>query len=709
MSNSNSNINNRFTPVRRPGELHTIVVDRRQEHFNGTSLKAYIRTELVKYFWGKPLKHPISGAPLTEDQFLKIALEIATKHPTFLERLWTYSKGFGGESESHSTDMSTMYTRALVHAYSDKSWTTLANVQRILLVAAEALNLPNSRIREEYMLIPDVYARYQKTIPLNYHPNGYIFRYIGTRPGIGSNMRNTALQARYPSETVTRRPQGAWTTYHGNNPLVLIFRRNMFLEVDIYEYLRDTVSRQNRTVHKDFDYLLKHNMVFLPEVLIHLGTMHLERRITTNTFEAIQKILKRGITPNRKVQSEKVEHYVSQIALRFEMKPMIKHINMNPLLSELTRDLYNNERKYYRALLYPDKQLTRERFDFFKWLIKYIKQSTSEFDAHMVHKVVKTIFILTGVIPRDRFPQVSTPLLTDFIKWCVKNVRDRYVSTLFGEVVAFAKIAEPDTMYGDKDQMIGVIKYLRTVSTKKKVPHLWVNVHLLVENISDQNPKAWIKHAVMGAKPKKVTLDPKKLRQQTLLHPEANGEDVVTMERVPLNQAVTLRGHDHNGKIRYVFHRNTVQNMMKNYRWYNNEGRYTPRNVGRGTHPVTRRSFYRENVVPLESRLNNHDRQLYSMLLQKNNAGGNKHAKINSVFNHLEEQRAAERAARRKKAANAKRKRNNASKPNNKGKKVKTNSNRSSTINLTKSNSNANSRGGANRAGPSGYPSTSRR
>jgi hypothetical protein len=372
---------------------------------------------------------------------------------------------------------------------------------------------------------------------------------------------------------------------------------------------------------------------------------------------------------------------------------------MKRLFSELTLD--GNKGKYYRVLLYPGKQLTRERFDFFKWLIKYIKPSTPD---DMVHKVVKTIFEATdGRSSRDRFPRVTTPLLTDFIKWCVNNIGDQNLVSLFESVVLSAITAEPGYMYDSEDQMTGIIKYLRNVSIRKGLrPLVQRRVHPRAATISDQNPKAWIKHAVMGTKPKapkKVTLDPKKLRQQSILHPEANGEDLVTMERVPLNKAVTLRGHDTNGKVRHIFHRNTVQNLMKNYRWYNSEGRYTPRNVGRGKHPVTRRSFYRENVVPLESRLNNQDRQLYSMLLHKNNAGGNKHAKINSVLKHLEEQQAAKRAAARKRAANKKRERNNSTTPNNKGKKARSNS--SSAINLTKSNSNANSRGAANRAGPS--------
>lgn len=689
MSNSNSNINNRFAPVRRP-TLHTITVDRRQEHFNGTSLMAYIRTELVKYLWGKRLKNPVNGETLTEDQFLKIAREIATKHPTFLERLWTYSKGFGGEYESHASDVSTLYTRALVDAYIDKSWRKLANVQRILLVAAEALNLSDRRTREDYMLIPDVYDRYQVAPDIG----GYIF-----------GLSRDTLKARYPNKTVTIRG----STYHGNNPLILISRRSTRnagtnIWTQIAEYLSNTVSRgQNKTIHKDFEYLLKHNGIFLPEVLIELGTMREEKEITTNTFETIQNILKRGITPNRKIQSERVEHYVSQIALHFEMKPIIKHVNMRdcmtPLLSEMMNEMIlsmtNDEMilkgTYYRALLYPDQKLTGERFEFFKWLIKYIKPSTSD---DIVHNTVKTIFLLTGHPPSpDQFPHVTTPVLMDFIKWCVNNVGDQNLVSLFEDVVQFAKYAEPGSMYDSEQQMVEVIKYLRNVSTRKGLgPLLQRHVHVHVTNMSDQNTKAWIKHAVGKFKaPKKVSqLDPKKLRQQTILHPEANGEDVATMERVPLNKAVTLRGHDHNGKIRYIFNRNTVQNLMKNYRWYNNTGR-TAVNTGRGTHPVTRQSFYRENVVPLESRLSNQDRQLYKMLLHKNNMGGNRHEKINSVLKHLEEQWAAKKAARKKKT-NTKRKRitNNSTKPNNKGKAVRINS----SINLTKTNSNAtNSRG----------------
>jgi hypothetical protein len=406
------------------------------------------------------------------------------------------------------------------------------------------------------------------------------------------------------------------------------------------------------------------------------------------------------------------------------MKPIIKHINMNPLFSGVSYcsrvSVQGDAGKYYSTLFYPGRRLTQERFEFFKWLFQHIPITDKP-------RLVKIIVRYSGRVPPP-FPKVSRQLLTDFIKWAAKIAGNDHIATLFSDVVDFAKAADPGTMYSDQEQMVGVIKYLRTIVVRRGSFHTHANLQAKmfksnVRNIANSSPKAWIKHAVdptsKSTIPKNLSkFNPKKLkelRQQSLLHPEANGEDVVTMERVPLNKAVTLRGHDHNGKIRYVFHRNTAQNLMKNYRWYNNEGRYTPRNVGRGTHPVTRRSFYRENVVPLESRLSNHDRQLYSMLLHKNNAGGNKHAKINSVLKHLEEQQAAKRAAARKRAANKKRKeRNNNStnstKPNNKGKKAKTTSNnRSSAINLTKTNSNANSsRGAANRAGPSGDPPTSK-
>lgn len=391
------------------------------------------------------------------------------------------------------------------------------------------------------MLIPDVYARYQATPERDVALTTNIF-----------GLTRKALKARYPDETIRTERGLRISTYHGSNPLISISRRFERMDVAynlgdndlwtfIVKYLENLVRGNGRPVHKDFEYLLKHNMIFLPEVLIALGTMHQDNHISTNTFEAVQNILKRGITNNRKVQSECVEQYVSQIALHFEMKTIMKNI----------------------------------------------------------------------------------------------------------------------------------------VDSKSKL-------------------KGSIKH-ISKLNPKKL----KELRQQTLFHPTANGEDVVTMERVPLNKAVTLRGHDVNGKIRYIFNRTTVQNLMKDHRWYNHEGVYTPTNRGRGENPFTRQSFSRQNVVPLNSRLGEHDRQLYNMLLHKNNAGGNKHAKINSVFNHLEKQR---------EATNKKRKRNAQTNktPNNKGKKAKSTSkantrstNRSSLINLTKTNNTATSRGGSNGAGPS--------
>lgn len=707
-SNSNSNINNgninnRFAPVRRP-RLHTIIVDRRQEHFNGTSLMLYIRTELVKYLLRKPLKHPVSGAPMTEDQFLKIAKEVATKHPTFLERLWTYPK------DTHYMDMSGMYARALVYAYSGREWEKLANVQRILLVAAEALNISHRQnTRQDYMLIPDVYERYQVTPDLR----NDIF-----------SLDLPTLKARYPDRTIVDRGGYRLSTHHGKNPLVAIsksYRHSRHFRsistsdawTDIAKYLTDVVTRQNRTVHKDFDYLLKHNGVFLPEVLIRLGTMHRDRRITTNTFEAAQNILKRGIIRDRKIQSEHVEHYVSQIALHFEMKPIIKHINMNALFSGREREhgvsVQGDVGKYYRTLFYPGRRLTQERFEFFKWLFQYIPITDKP-------RLVKIIVRLSDSrVPQ--FPKVSKQLLTDFIKWAAKIAGNDHISTLFRNVVDFAKAADPGTMYSDREQMVEVIKYLRTIVVRRGSFHTHADIQAnmfnnAVRNITNSSPKVWIKHAVVPTSkstiPKNLSkFNPKKLKefqQQTILHPEANAEDIVTMERVPLNQAVTLRGHDTNGKVRHIFHQNSVKNLMKNYRWYNRDGRYTPRNIGRGKHPLTSKTFYKENVVPLRTRLSEHERQLYNMLLQKNNAGGNKHAKVKSVFNHLEAKKKAERAAKKKKEANKKRKRNantNSTKPNNKGKKAKSASNISA-INLTRTNSNASSKRIANnRPGPS--------
>lgn len=675
-----NNINNRFAPVRRP-VTHRIIVNRRREHFDGTALKAYIRTELVKYLWGKPLKHPVSGAIISEDEFLKIAKEVATNHPFFLEKLWTYSKGFEGEHESHSTKISDMYARALSAVYYQKAWTKLANVQKLLLVAAGD-NLSARSTREEFMLIPDVYARYQ-VIPDRYQYPYNIFQVEYNMAG-GHIIRSNSLKSRYPDETVSVRNGVRTLTHHGNNPLILI-RGNPW--ADIAKYLIDVVSReilrpQRReiSVHKDFEYLLKHNSVFLPEVLIILGAMHRDRRITTNTFEAVQNILKRGIISNRKIQSEHVEHYVSQIALHFEMKPIIKHINMNALFSDVS--VQGDAGFYYSTLFYPGRRLTQEKFEFFKWLFQYIPITDKP-------RLVKIIARYSGRVP-PQFPKVSKQLLTDFIKWAAKIAGNDHIATLFSNVIDFAKAASPGNMYSDQEQMVEVIKYLRTIVVRRGSFHTRANIQAKmfesnVRNIANSSPKVWIKHAVVPTSKSKSKNSPKDLskisakklkefQQQTILHPEANAEDLVTMERVPLNQAVTLRGHDTNGKVRHIFHQNTVKNLMKNYRWYNQEGRYTPRNVGRGKHPLTSKTFYKENVVPLHTRLSEHERQLYNMLLQKNNAGGNKHAKVKSVFNHLEAQKKAERAAK-KKEANKKRKRNNSTnstKPNNKGKKVST-------------------------------------
>jgi hypothetical protein len=92
------------------------------------------------------------------------------------------------------------------------------------------------------------------------------------------------------------------------------------------------------------------------------------------------------------------------------------------------------------------------------------------------------------------------------------------------------------------------------------------------------------------------------------LHDSANGVDVTTLNKVPLRDARVILGDTVDGRIRHVFHKDTIDRM----RLFSG---------GVNTHPVTRRRFEPNNVVPLETALHKNEHQLYRRLRNSTNAG----------------------------------------------------------------------------------------
>jgi hypothetical protein len=96
--------------------------------------------------------------------------------------------------------------------------------------------------------------------------------------------------------------------------------------------------------------------------------------------------------------------------------------------------------------------------------------------------------------------------------------------------------------------------------------------------------------------------------QPRRLHDQANGVDVTTLNKVPLRDARVILGDTVNGRIRHVFHKDTIERMR----------RFSD---GMNTHPITRRPFEPNNVVPLQVALHKNEHPLYNRLRHTTNAG----------------------------------------------------------------------------------------
>lgn len=91
------------------------------------------------------------------------------------------------------------------------------------------------------------------------------------------------------------------------------------------------------------------------------------------------------------------------------------------------------------------------------------------------------------------------------------------------------------------------------------------------------------------------------------LHSAANGIDVATFEKVPLKHARVIRQDLSNGRTpRFIYHKNTLQRMA---------------DMGTLKHPITRKPFTLENVIPLENVIQPSEAALYKKLKNGQSVG----------------------------------------------------------------------------------------
>jgi len=89
------------------------------------------------------------------------------------------------------------------------------------------------------------------------------------------------------------------------------------------------------------------------------------------------------------------------------------------------------------------------------------------------------------------------------------------------------------------------------------------------------------------------------------LHPDANGIDPITLNKVPLNRGMVFRSDVANGRIRRVFDTRTIHDLLTR---------------GQARHPLTRKPFTVADVVQLKKALVEDEHNLYKNLRENRTA-----------------------------------------------------------------------------------------
>jgi surface protein len=95
-------------------------------------------------------------------------------------------------------------------------------------------------------------------------------------------------------------------------------------------------------------------------------------------------------------------------------------------------------------------------------------------------------------------------------------------------------------------------------------------------------------------------------RQKHRLHDEADAINYIIglNTKIPLNDARVIAGDTHNGRLHHIWHKNALDGMMRQYR----DGRRI------FEHPLTRKPYIRNSIVPLRDVLHENDINVYNRL-----------------------------------------------------------------------------------------------
>jgi ankyrin repeat protein len=122
-----------------------------------------------------------------------------------------------------------------------------------------------------------------------------------------------------------------------------------------------------------------------------------------------------------------------------------------------------------------------------------------------------------------------------------------------------------------------------------------------VENVMATQPRLWqqyLSHSPQRRTPPSIQR-PRQPRMQLRLHNNANGVDVVSFNKVPLNDARIIHRRGSSNRIRHIFHKNTISGLLRGS---------NPR------HPFTQQQFSYDDVHHLKDVLSNTDKQHYAKM-----------------------------------------------------------------------------------------------
>lgn len=624
MNDTASTNNNTFTGPRRPN-AHTIAINGRRESFNKASYKQYLQNEIGRYLRGVHVRHPLTGRHLHDGRFLSILKKTATDDPDMLSE-------YHIEPATHYT-----WNETIRVAFQHEQYTRLASLLKILRSAA-LVEARKGRIRDRRNLDRALETLY------------------------------TTRFALFSMDVPT------WNLTIGRTIAENLSRRSI----------------PQGEAYRDLLFLVRHHGIPVYQTIAQISRLSFDQSRRVGSVQ--QKILREGLSNLSDNLSEDALLEVSEVAFKYELKDILTHPQIlriprisTRLVDRITSDLFFTEGEGNHIPFLS--RSSESRLGFFKWFLKFFTGRIRMENENATRREITSVsmgFVLSvyASLTRHQYGlpntregvHVSLPLLLDYFKWMIDSAGGDpnrfFVDDGHGRVPLFVSIIEPYTPgytvnannrsrnYSTED-VRKIIKYFlrRGASIDKGNP----SPRRLVSTIPDTSPKAWVKRTVLGITEPRLSTE-NRLKRNTAFHPSVNALDVVSFERVPLNQAVTLRGHEINGKIKYIFNKNTINGIV---RTQTSQRPWDPT----FENPFNRKRFHQGDVTPLAPRLKNMDKKMYKTLLQKKNTTNEyKHQSIENVIRHMANEEKKEKAAKKAQT----KKKNNASKASGSGTKRKT-------------------------------------